>query len=217
MMIIPAILDADSDKAKKQLNQLRGFVDWIQIDLADDTMTDSSTFDLYDLVGEIDDFDVEIHLMTTNPEKYLDACATLNAKRVYFHLGEVESPSQILSAMDPYDFTKGIALSPQTPVEDVFSYIDEIDAVQIMTVVPGAQGGEFLGEMLDKALYIRERRGDIWISVDGGVNKDTIVNIKKKGVDAVGVGSAILGNDDVVGAYNELVDILESEEINAFG
>ena len=217
MMIIPAILDTDSDKVKGQLNQLRGFVDWIQIDLADDTMTDSSTFDLYDLVGEVDDFEVEIHLMTTNPEKYLEACAALSAKRVYFHLGEVESPSQILSAMDPYDFTKGIVLSPQTPVEDVFTYIDEIDAVQVMTVVPGAQGGEYLPEMLDKALYIRERRGDIWISVDGGVNKDTIVDIKKKGVDAVGVGGAILGSDDAVGAYNELVDILESEEMDASG
>ncbi|HIP49938.1 MAG TPA: hypothetical protein EYG99_00630, partial [Candidatus Pacebacteria bacterium] len=182
MMIIPAILDVDSDRVIKQLNQLRGFVDWIQIDLADGTMTDSSTFDLYDLVGEVDDFDVEIHLMTTKPEEYLDACAAIGAKRVYFHLGEVESPSQVLSAMDPYDFTKGIVLSPQTPVEDAFTYIDEVDAVQVMTVVPGAQGGEFLEEALNKISYLRERRGDIWISVDGGVNEETVVKIAEKGV-----------------------------------
>lgn len=208
MIVIPAILDTDSDRVIEQLNQLRGHVDWIQIDLADNTMTDSETFDLYDLVGEVDDFDVEVHLMTTNPVQYLDACAALGAKRVYFHLGEVESPSQILTAMDPYDFTKGMVLSPQTSVEDVFSYIDEIDAVQVMTVVPGAQGGEFLEEMLDKVSYLRERRGDIWISIDGGVNESTIIDIQKKGVDAVGVGSAIFGSDDVVGNYNELVDIL---------
>jgi ribulose-phosphate 3-epimerase len=209
MIIIPAILEKESDKAIEQLNQLRGHVDWIQIDLADDTMTNSVTFNLYDLVGEVDDFDVEIHLMTTDPVKYLDTCTALGAKRVYFHLGEVESPSQVLSAMDPYDFTKGIVLSPQTPVEDVFTYIDEIDAVQVMTVVPGAQGGGFLSEMLNKVSYLRERRGDIWISVDGGVNKGTIVEIKEKGVDAVGVGSAILGSDDVLGAYNELKKLIE--------
>ncbi len=208
MIIIPAILDTDSDKVIEQLGQLRGFVDWIQIDLADNTMTDSSTFDLYDLVGEVDDFDVEVHLMTTDPVKYLDACAALGAKRVYFHLGEVESPSQILAAMDPYDFTKGIVLSPQTPVEDVFTYIDEVDAVQVMTVVPGAQGGEFLEDALGKVSYLRERRGDIWISVDGGVNGDTIVQIQGKGVDAVGVGSAILQSDDVVVAYGGLVELL---------
>jgi len=212
MIIIPAVLDTDSDRVIEQLNQLRGHVDWVQIDLADDTMTDSETFDLHDLVGEVDDFDVEVHLMTTKPEEYLDACAALGAKRVYFHLGEVESPSQILAAMDPYDFTKGIVLSPQTSVEDVFTYIDEIDAVQVMTVVPGAQGGEFLEESLDKISYLRERRGDIWISVDGGANKETVVKMAEKGADAAGVGSAIFGSDDVVDSYNELVEILENEE-----
>jgi ribulose-phosphate 3-epimerase len=212
MLIIPAILDTDSDNVKGQLNQLRGFVDWIQIDLADDTMTNSSTFDLYDLVGEVDDFDVEVHLMTTDPVKYLDACAALGARRVYFHLGEVESPSQVLESMDPYDFTKGIVLSPQTPVEDVFTYIDEIDAVQVMTVVPGAQGGEFLEDALGKVSYLRERRGDIWISVDGGVNGDTIKIVKEKGVDAAGVGSAILKKNDIVAAYDELRDVLKAEE-----
>jgi len=211
MIIIPAILDADSDRVIEQLNQLRGFVDWIQIDLADGTMTDSKTFDLYDLVGEVDNFDVEVHLMTVDPVKYLDACATIGAKRVYFHLGEVENPSQILSAMDPYDFTKGIVLSPQTPVEDVFTYIDEIDAVQVMTVVPGAQGGEFLDEMLDKVSYLRERRGDIWISVDGGVNKNTIMQIVKKNVDAAGVGSAILQNQDILSAYKKLKNLIDDE------
>ena len=213
MIVIPAILDTDSDNVIGQLNKLRGHVDWIQIDLADDTMTNSSTFDLYDLVGEVDDFDIEVHLMTIDPIKYLDACASLDAKRVYFHLGEVESPSQILDAMDPYDFTKGIVLSPQTPVEDVFTYIDEIDAVQVMTVVPGAQGGKFLEESLNKISYLRERRGDIWIAVDGGVNKDTIVQIQEKGADAVGVGSAIFGSSDIVGAYSELVDMINTAEL----
>ena len=207
MIIIPAILDTDSNNVIEQLNQLRGHANWIQIDLADNTMTDSKTFDLYDLVGEVDDFLVEVHLMTTQPEKYFDACAQLGASRVYFHLGEVESPSQVLSMMDPYDFTKGIALSPQTPVEDVFTYIDEIDAVQIMTVVPGAQGGKFLKDVLDKILYIRERRGDIWISVDGGIDENTIAQVKEKGADAVGVGSAIMKLDDIAGAYDNLFEL----------
>jgi len=211
MIIIPAILDTDSAHAITQIGQLRGVTQWIQVDLSDNTMTNSATLDLYDLVGEMDGFDVEVHLMTTTPEKYLDACAAINARRVYFHLGEVESPSQALSAMDSYDFTKGIVLSPQTTVEDVFTYIDEIDAVQVMTVVPGAQSGEFLGDMLGKVSYLRERRGDIWISVDGGVNQDTITKMKEIGVDAVSVGSAIMKQKDVVSAYNKLEQIIETK------
>ncbi len=211
MLIIPAVLSNDSEKVLDKIKQLRGESEWIQIDFADSTMTEDTTFDLHDLVGHVDDFLVEVHLMTTEPEKYLDACSTLGASRVYFHLGEVESPSHVLQEMDPYDFTKGIVLSPQTPVEDVFAYIDEIDAVQIMTVVPGVQGGEFLPAMLDKVTYVRERRTDIWISVDGGIDSDTITKAKELGVDATGVGSAIFGTDNVAKAYHELGSVIKEK------
>lgn len=211
MLIIPAVLSSDSEKVLDKIKQLRGVSQWLQIDFADATMTNDTTFDLYELVGMVDGFEVEVHLMSTKPEEYLDACAALGASRVYFHLGEVESPSYILSEMDPYDFTKGIVLSPQTAVEDVFTYIDEIDAIQVMTVVPGAQGGDFLPEMLDKVTYARERRTDIWISVDGGMNKETIKKAREIGVDAVGVGSAIMREINVIDAYRELANIMKEE------
>ena len=207
MLIIPAFLEENSDDIIKNIDKINEDVEWVQIDVTDGTMTDGSTCDLYDLVGEIDDVNVEVHLMTTQPEKYFDACAAIGAKRVYFHLGEVESPTAVLSAMDPYDFTKGIVLSPQTGVDDAFVYIDEVDAVQVMTVVPGKQGGAFLPEMLDKVSYLRERRGDLWISVDGGVNRDTIPEVRIKGVDAAGVGSALMQSDDISKTFIELMEI----------
>ena len=191
MIIIPAILEKDSMKALKLISELRTVSEWIQIDFADETMTNSHTCDLYDFVGDIDGVAIEVHLMTTMPEEYLEACDAIGAKRVYFHLSEVESPSYVLDAMNPYDFTKGIVLSPQTSVEDVFPYIDEIDAIQVMTVIPGKQGGIFLPDMLDKVGYLRERRNDLWIAVDGGINTDTISMIDHDGTDAVGVGSFV--------------------------
>jgi ribulose-phosphate 3-epimerase len=208
MIIIPAILEHESDDALVLINKLRGTVDWIQIDFSDATMTKGETFDLFDLVGEVDDIDIEVHLMTTQPEDYLDACAAIGGRRVYFHLAEVESPSQILSAMDPYDFTKGIALSPQTPAEDVFPYIDEVDAVQIMTVMPGKQGSDFIPDVLDKIDILRERRQDLWISLDGGINEETIDEINDLSVDAVGVGSAIVGASDPVMQYHTLEELV---------
>lgn len=208
MIIIPAILEKDSERVIGFLQKIRGAVSWIQIDFADGTMTNSHTCDLYDLVGELNGFDVEVHLMTTQPEQYLDACEAIGAKRVFFHFGEVESPSEILHAMDPYDFTKGIALSPQASAEDIFSYLDEIDAVQVMTVRPGKQGGLFMSEMLDKVDLLRERRMDLWISVDGGINMHTINMVNESGVDACGVGSAIVGSSDPVGSLHELNDAI---------
>ena len=208
MMIIPAILEEDSDDALHLIDQLQGTADWVQIDFADGTMTKKSTYDLYDLVGEVDDMNIEVHLMTTDPEGYLDACNAIGAKRVYFHLGEVESPSTVLQAMDPYDFTKGVVLSPQTAAEDVFPYIEEIDAVQVMTVVPGKQGGEFIAEVLDKVAQLRERRTDLWIAVDGGINEDTIEEVSDCGADAVGVGSAITKSRNPIMSYHTLEELI---------
>ena len=208
MMIIPAILEEDVDDAIHVIDQLQGTVEWIQIDFADGTMTKKSTCDLYDLVGEVDDVNIEVHLMTSDPVSYLEACDAIGAKRVYFHLGEVESPSGVLRAMDPYDFTKGIVLSPQTATEDIFPYIDDIDAVQVMTVMPGKQGGAFMAEMLEKVMQLRERRADLWIAVDGGINEDTLDEVVDCGVDAVGVGSAISRSRNPVMSYHTLEELV---------
>lgn len=210
MMIVPALLETDSDKLVEIANKLRSVAQWVQIDFTDGTMSSDSTCDLHELVGELDGFDVEVHLMTTKPGDYLDACAALEAKRVYFHLGEVESPSAVLRAMDSYNFTKGIVLSPQTGVEDAFTYIDEVDAVQVMTITPGKQGNPYMVEMLDKVTFLRERRTDLWIAVDGGANEETIPEIKIKGVDAVGVGSALVQSDDIVETFHKLQEIAKS-------
>ncbi len=213
MLIIPAILERESEDALSQIEKLRGVVPWIQIDVMDGTMTRNSTFDITTLVGELDDFSVEVHIMSTEPQKYFDACESIGAERVYFHLGEVTSPSQILSDMDKYNFTKGIVLSPQTSIDDAFSYIDDLDAIQVMTVVPGVQGGKFLENMLEKISYLRERRTELWISVDGGVNEKTIKEVSMTGVDGVGVGSAISKSDNVSETIELLATIIEDAQI----
>ncbi|MCK4635460.1 MAG: hypothetical protein KAT32_01225 [Candidatus Moranbacteria bacterium] len=205
MKIIPTILTDDSDKALEQIEALRGVADWLQIDVMDGTMTDSSTFDLYDLVGEVNDFQIEVHLMVNNPEEYFDACETLAAERVYFHLESVESPSFILEKMEYFSFERGMVLSPQTDVDSIIPYIDDIQAIQIMTVAPGKQGQSFIPEMLDKVRELKKDYSDKWVSVDGGVNEGNLKEVQDSGVDAAGVGSAVMGVSDIAGAYEDLV------------
>lgn len=208
MKIIPTILTEDSDLALKQIAELRGVAEWLQVDVIDGTMTENSTLDLHDLVGEVDDFKIEVHLMVNNPENYLEACESLEAKRVYFHLEVVESPSAVLEAMKNYRFQRGIVLSPQTEIEAVFPYLDEIQAVQIMTVFPGKQGQKFMPEMLEKVKKLKQQFPKKWVSVDGGVNEKNIKEVQQSGVDAVGVGSAIMKGEDLKLAYKKLVSLI---------
>lgn len=208
MKIIPTILTEDSDKALEQINKLRGVADWLQIDVMDGTMTDDSTFDLYDLVGELDGFNVEVHLMVNNPEEYFDACETIGADRVYFHIEAVESPSFTLEKMNFYAFEAGIVLSPQTDVGSIIPYIDDAEAVQIMTVNPGKQGQAFMPDMLDKVEEVKGDYSEKWVSVDGGVNEDNLDEVLNSGADAAGVGSAIMESKNVTESYKKLIKLV---------
>ncbi len=204
MMIIPAILTQDVEEAIEQISGFDGVAPCVQIDVMDGTMTDHKTFLLDDFVDVISyGGDIEMHLMTADPISYLEHAKALGAARVYFHLG-VNDPRTVLDAMDRYDFSRGICLSPEDEVSDLFTYIDEIDAVQIMTVHPGQQGAQFLPEQLQKVADVRERRTDLWISVDGGVNLSTIDIVAQSSLDGIGVGSALSRAEDPVDAFMQL-------------
>ena len=202
--ILPAILEEDGDVAVQLCAQLSTVADAIQIDFADGTMTDETSCDLYDLVDACAGVVIEVHLMTTQPEDYFDACDALGASLVYFHVGEVESPSRVLDAAAAYGFKIGIALSPQTRVDDAAAYMDRVDHVQVMTVVPGRQGGVFLHEMLGKVAQVRDVRADVEIAVDGGVNAATLHDVVTSGADVAALGSVITRAAQPVAAYTRL-------------
>ena len=202
--ILPAILEEDGDVAAQMCAQMSAVAETIQIDFAYGTMTDAVTCDLYDLVGSCAHATVEVHLMTTHPADYFDACDALGASVVYFHLEEVESPSQVMDAAAAYGFAVGIVLSPQTRVEDAAVYCDRVDHMQVMTVVPGQQGGVFLPEMMDKVTALRALRTDLTIAVDGGVNAATLGMVARSGADVAAIGSAITRAAQPVAAYTRL-------------
>ncbi len=200
MIVIPAILTETSDDALAEIEQLRGKAQWLQIDVMDGTMTPDETFDLFELAGELDDFDVEVHLMVDDPVQYLQACAAVGARRVYIHPEPLESVTDVFDVMSEYDFARGLSIAPQTAIEQILPYIDELDAVQVMTVEPGEQGQRFMPEMLEKVSDLKSDLPSLWVAVDGGVNTQTIARVCEAGADAAGVGSAISSATDPVAA-----------------
>lgn len=193
MQIIPAILTETSEEALSELAKLAGVAEWIQIDVMDGTMTPGDTFDLFELSGELDGFKVEIHLMVSDPVQYLSACGAVGAQRVYIHPEPLESVLDVFAQMSEYDFERGLSINPETTIEQILPYIDEIDAVQVMTVDPGEQGQQLMPEMLKKVYDLKGNFPSLWVSVDGGVNAQTCADVRAAGADAAGVGSAISG------------------------
>ena len=88
-----------------------------------------------------------------------------------------------------------LAIKPDTPVGDVLPYLDKLDMVLVMTVEPGFGGQSFMERVLPKIKAIRERRSDIDIEVDGGVDFSTVALAAEAGANVFVAGSAVFGSD----------------------
>ncbi len=149
----------------------------------------------------------DCHLMMSNPGDYLEAFKKAGANGTTVHVEVGDTPDHIAHMRD-LKLDVGVAISPDTPYEAIADYLDDIDMVTVMTVVPGFGGQQFLERVLPKMHRIRDeivRRGvAVSIEVDGGITADTAPLAADAGADIFVAGNAILGADDPATAAGEL-------------
>lgn len=198
MQIYPSVLEADKEVFTSLLTQYLPIFSHIQIDIADGKFVDNKTVTIEDLIMNASSFmphissnTFEFHLMVEDWQSELIKLSglknKLNITRVFVHRGAIEQ-----SAVSHPDFEVGLALSPQDTITGSVELILRFPHLLIMTVVPGQQGGEFLPDMLEKAVILRQGlayKGTI--TLDGGINEQTLAQILAQPVwpDAVCPGS----------------------------
>src|SRR3989344_9690403 len=123
--VVPAILTADPVELIEGLRVLKGEASWVQIDIMDGKFVPNTSVNLFELGEAAQFFNLEIHLMVEHPEKYLEDCSGIGAKRVIFHAEAVDSPEVVLQKMEEYGFQKEIAVNPPTPALKLASYIEK--------------------------------------------------------------------------------------------
>ena len=202
--VVPAILTKSSQELQAQLRTLKDKSRWVQIDIMDGKFVPSVSINLVQLQEASQFFNLEIHLMVKDPEKYLEDCAGVRAKRVIFHVEASENSDMVLEEMQKYDFQKGIAVNPLTSVEAVKHLMFKIDSVLLLSVVPGAQGHEFIPEVTEKISDIKALNEKLLVGMDGGIGKGNIQDIFTRGVDYIIAGSAIWQADDSIASLREL-------------
>ena len=99
-------------------------------------------------------------------------------------------------------------LNPGTPIEEILPHLDMLDGILILTVDPGQHGAEFKPETLEKIRRMRELGVALPIEVDGGVNPDTLLEIKNAGADVFACGSYLMNGDDVAKGIQSLRKVL---------
>lgn len=147
----------------------------------------------------------DVHLMITNPLRYVKAFAEAGADWITFHVEAEDDISATIRAIRAAGCRAGLSCSPDTPVEVMLPWLDQIDLALVMGVQPGQGRQAFLPESEKKIAALRDARDRLGlpleISVDGGVNlTDTGPRCKAAGADILVSGSAVFGAEDVSAA-----------------
>lgn len=209
-----SILAADFTKLGEEIKILeREKIPYIHIDVMDGHFVPniSMGIPIVDSIRKATNLILDVHLMISNPEKYVESFAKAGADIINFHLESTNEPKKIIEQIRATGKKCGITISPETPVEKLYGLIDYVDMVLIMSVHPGFGGQAFIPESLDKVRkvyqYIKERKLNVDIEIDGGVKRGNVKEVLEAGVNVVVVGSAIFKAKDIayeVEQFNEI-------------
>ncbi|MDD5826624.1 MAG: ribulose-phosphate 3-epimerase [Bacilli bacterium] len=210
MKISASLLDAsDRISSVDKLNQTG--ISYLHIDVMDGKMVDNIQFQDMDEIKSINNlshFKLQIHLMVEDVSSYLDRFIGLNIESITFHLETKQDILENIQRIHDMGYRCGIAICPDTDIQDIYPYLDKIDMILLMSVIPGRGGQSFILDTKDKIImlknYIGKNHLSVLIEVDGGINDKTISLVKD--ADVAVVGSYIVKSDHYIERVNSLLD-----------
>ena len=187
------------------LARLEGKVDRVMLDIMDGRFVANTSLD-FDIQMP-SSFEYEAHLMVENPSEYRETLVD-RVDWAILHIETLENPEAEIRYFKDSGFKVSLASNPGTPLEEVLPHLDVLDGVLVLTVNPGRHGAEFKPEALEKIRRLRGLGVALPIEVDGGVNPDTILEIKNAGADVFACGSFLMKFDDVAEGIRSLREVL---------
>lgn len=140
---------------------------------------------------------LDVHLMLDEPWRYIEPFRRAGADLLTVHIEVVPEPVRILEAIRTLGAVPGLSLNPPTPVEHVLPFLDRCGIVLVMSVMPGFGGQHFDTRALEKLSRLRNAASpEMLISVDGGINRQTITAASRAGANTFVAGTAFFGVDD---------------------
>ncbi len=183
--------------------------DYLHVDVMDGRFVENTFLTIEELksILPLSNKKLDVHLMVENPLSYIDVLVGMKPACITVH-AEIENTLEFIKRIKNAGIKAGIAINPETKVEDIENVLDKVNQVLIMGVKPG-KGGQALQEVSVNKIeelknYRRENKLSYLIAIDGGINKETIKKVSD--VDICVVGSAISLSDD----YQLMIDELKN-------
>lgn len=150
---------------------------------------------------------IDCHLMVTYPEQWIEPLKKAGANSFTFHIESTlpdNDPKIMIQKIKDAGMKVGMVIKPNTNVDVLYPYIDELDLVLIMTVEPGFSGQSFMSNMMSKVIDLRNKYPNLNIQVDGGLGPNTIDIAASAGANVIVAASAIFESNDRKGVIDTL-------------
>jgi len=194
--ISPSILSADFGKLNEDIQTIEEYVDYIHVDVMDGHFVPNISFGIPVMKCINTSKPLDVHLMISEPEKYIEDFAKAGASIITVHAEVCNNLSEIISKIKKLGVRAAVSINPDTEVSAIEDVLDEVDMVLVMSVHPGFGGQSFIESVLPKIKKIREMKANLDIEIDGGINAETVKLAKEAGANIIVAGSYIFKSID---------------------
>lgn len=213
--IAPSLLAADFARLGEQVTKVEPHVDSLHLDIMDGHFVPNISFGMPVIAALRTESELyfDCHLMTTNPDAYIEELAGAGADLLTMHIEAVPDPTRAARLTREAGLDFGLVINPATPFESVAPFLELCDLLLVMSVEPGFGGQGFMPQVLPKIEAAREwvESNDLVvdIQIDGGITPQTAPRAREAGANVFVAGTAIFGSPDPAGAADDLRRAIE--------
>lgn len=201
-ILAPSILSADFNVLGEQIQTVaKAGAQYIHVDVMDGIFVPSISYGMPVIksVRKSTDAVFDVHLMITEPVRYIRDFVDSGADIITVHVEACKDIDEAIRDIKACGVRAAVAINPETPVDKIMPYLDDIDMALVMSVHPGFGGQKFIPDVLDKVRiirsYYRDNNMDKDIEIDGGINFDNLPEVLEAGANVIVAGSSVYRGD----------------------